>query len=197
MVVLISREYGSGGRVIGKKVAEKLGFKFYDKEMISKVAEETGLSENYIEEHGEHSKGSSIFSYAFSPRDEAGVSLEDVVMNAQAKVIKKIAENENAVIVGRCADYILRDKEYKLSVFIYGYEKEKVERIMGLKNMSESETLKYIKEMDKRRSINYKYYTDNDWGYRGNYDVLLNSSTLGYDRVVDIICDTVKTKFDF
>ena len=93
--------------------------------------------------------------------------------------------------------YILRDKEYKLSVFIYGYEKEKVERIMGLKNMSESETLKYIKEMDKRRSINYKYYTDNDWGYRGNYDLLLNSSTLGYDRVVDIICDTVKTKFDF
>ena len=123
MLVLISREYGSGGRVIGRKVAEKLGFSFYDKEMISKVAEETGLSENFIEEHGEHSKSPSIFSYAFSPRDAAGTSLEDVVMNAQSKVIRKIAENENAVIVGRCADYILRDKEYKLSVFIYGYEK--------------------------------------------------------------------------
>lgn len=195
MVVLISREYGSGGRVIGKKVAEKLGYSFYDKEMISKVAEETGLSENYIKEHGEHSKTSSIFSYSFSPRDEVGMSLEDVVMNAQTKVIKKIAENENAVIVGRCADYILRDKTYKLSVFIYGYEKEKAERIMGLRNVSESEALKIIKEMDKRRSINYKYYTDNKWGYRGNYDMLLNSSTLGYDKVVDIICDTVKTKF--
>ena len=150
MVILLSREYGSGGRVIGEEVAKRLGYSFYDKEMIVKVAEETGLAQSYVKEHSEHSKGSSIFAYAFSPRDEAGVSLEDTLMNAQTKVIKKIAEEENAVIVGRCADYVLRDKKDKLTVFIYGNEPEKIERISKLRNISKEETLKFIKEMDKR-----------------------------------------------
>ena len=194
MVILLSREYGSGGRVIGEEVAKRLGYSFYDKEMIVKVAEETGLAQSYVKEHSEHSKGSSIFAYAFSPRDEAGVSLEDTLMNAQTKVIKKIAEEENAVIVGRCADYVLRDKKDKLTVFIYGNEPEKIERISKLRNISKEETLKFIKEMDKRRSIDYKYYTDQKWGDRKNYDIMLNSSVLGYEKTIDIICDLAKMK---
>ena len=187
MVILLSREYGSGGRVIGEEVAKRLGYSFYDKEMIVKVAEETGLAQSYVKEHSEHSKGSSIFAYAFSPRDEAGVSLEDTLMNAQTKVIKKIAEEENAVIVGSCGDYVLRDKKDKLTVFIYGNEPEKIERISKLRNISKEETLKFIKEMDKRRSINYKYYTDQIWGESENYDLCIDSSRIGVKGAVEVI----------
>ena len=192
MVILLSREYGSGGRVIGEEVAKRLGYSFYDKEMIVKVAEETGLAQSYIKEHGEHSKGPSIFAYAFSPRDEAGVSLEDTLMNAQTKVIKKIAEEENAVIVGRCADYALSDYKNCIHLFIYGDEKVKTKRIMEKYNLSEAKAKEMIVKKDKQRQSYYNYYSSKKWGRADSYDLCINSSMLGIEGTVKLIIQAVE-----
>lgn len=118
-IITISREFGSGGRTIAKKVAEKLGYTYYDKEIIEKVAESTGYTPEYIAEAGEYSPTGNIFSYAFVGRDQSGVSAADYLWIAQQKLILSIAERESCVIVGRCADYILRDMEHVWNIFIH------------------------------------------------------------------------------
>lgn len=109
-IITISREFGSGGRTIGKMVAEKLGIAFYDKELIEKIAEETGFSQKFIEEYGEHAPGTNVFSYSFLGRDANGISMQDKIWMQQRKLILDLAEKEPCVIVGRCADYILRNR---------------------------------------------------------------------------------------
>lgn len=188
-IITVSREFGSGGRFIGKEAAKKLGIRFYDKDIIAKVAEETGLSENFIEKKGEYAPGKSLFSYAFVSRDSAGRSLDDQLYAAQQKIILDIAQKESCVIVGRCADFILRDHENCVNVFIYGTEDTKKKRIMELYDKSEREAAKLLHEVDKKRSINYQYYTDQIWGKTQNYTLTLNSSKLGYEKCIDIICN--------
>lgn len=188
-IITISREYGSGGRYIGKQLAEKLGISFYDKDIILKTAEETGLSQKFIEQQGEHSPLKNMFAYAFVGRDTTGASMDDYVFNAQRKIILKLAEKEDCVIVGRCADVILKDMEGCVNVFIHGEKKEKIERIKKLYEKSEEEAVKLIKEMDKKRAINYKYNTDQEWGRAKNYTMCLNSSALGYDKCVEMIAN--------
>lgn len=188
-IITISREFGSGGRYIGKQLAEKLGISFYDKDIILKTAEETGLSQKFIEQQGEHSPLKNMFAYAFVGRDTTGASMDDYVFNAQRKIILKLAEKEDCVIVGRCADVILRDMEGCVNVFIHGERQEKIERIKKLYEKSEEEAVKLIKEMDKKRAINYKYNTDQEWGRAKNYTMCLNSSALGYDKCVEMIAN--------
>lgn len=188
-IITISREFGSGGRYIGKQLAEKLGISFYDKDIILKTAEETGLSQKFIEQQGEHSPLKNMFAYAFVGRDTTGASMDDYVFNAQRKIILKLAEKEDCVIVGRCADVILKDMEGCVNVFIHGEKKEKIERIKKLYEKSEGEAVKLIKEMDKKRAINYKYNTDQEWGRAKNYTMCLNSSALGYDKCVEMIAN--------
>ena len=167
MVITISREYGSGGKRIAKKVADKLGIAFYDKEIIEKIAEETGFSKEFITEKGEYSSSNNIFSFAFSSRDASGKSLEDIIFQAQRKVILDLAEKkEPFVIVGRSADQILKNITPLLNVFIYGNEKEKAEFTMKANNCSEKEAITLNKNMDKRRAIHYNYVTDAEWGKR-------------------------------
>lgn len=191
-IITISREFGSGGRYIGEQLAEKLGIAFYDKDIISKVAEETGLNEEFVKEAGEYSPFKSIFSYGFVSRDVDGSSMEDIVFNAQRKIILDLAEKGPCVIVGRCADHILADRDDCLNVFINGSEEDKIKRIMKYKGVADIEARRLMKDTDKRRRINYNYYTDRQWGKPQNYDVCLNSTSLTTDRCVEILYDAIK-----
>lgn len=188
-IITISREFGSGGRFIGEEIAKKLGYEFYDKTIIGKIAEETGFSEKFIEEKAEYAPTKNIFSYAFVGRNSSGMSIEDYLNSVQRKIILDAVEKGPCVIVGRCADYILKDREDSVNVFIHGEMKNKLERIKRIYNLSTKEAEKLIQETDRKRSINYKYYTEQIWGKSQNYTLTLNSSKLGYDKVIDIICN--------
>ena len=189
-IITISREFGSGGRFIGEEVAKKLGIAYYDKNIIGQIAEKSGLSPEYIQENAELSPKKGLFAYAFSGRDITGKSVEDMVYEVQRNIILELAEKEPCVIIGRNADYILKDRDDVLNVFIHGDMPEKIKRITGLYNVKEKEAVKMM--ADKRRRTNYNFYTDQNWGKASNYTLCLNSSQLGYDRCEMIIMECVK-----
>ena len=191
-IITISREFGSGGRFIGEEVAKKLGIAYYDKNIIGQIAEKSGLSPEYIQENAELSPKKGLFAYAFSGRDITGKSVEDMVYEVQRNIILELAEKEPCVIIGRNADYILKDRDDVLNVFIHGDMPEKIKRITGLYNVKEKEAVKMMADTDKRRRTNYNFYTDQNWGKASNYTLCLNSSQLGYDRCEMIIMDCVK-----
>lgn len=191
-IITISREFGSGGRFIGEEVAKKLGIAYYDKNIIGQIAEKSGLSPEYIQENAELSPKKGLFAYAFSGRDITGKSVEDMVYEAQRNIILELAEKEPCVIIGRNADYILKDRDDVLNVFIHGDMLEKIKRITGLYNVKEKEAVKMMADTDKRRRTNYNFYTDQSWGKASNYTLCLNSSQLGYDRCEMIIMECVK-----
>ena len=190
-IITISREFGSGGRFIGEEVAKKLGIKYYDKDIIGQIAEKSGFSPKYIQENAELSPKKGLFAYAFAGRDITGKSVEDMVYEAQRKVIMEIAEKESCVIIGRNADFILKDRDDVLNVFIHGAESEKVKRICKLYHVTETDAIKMMTDIDKRRMTNYRFYTDRKWGMAGNYTLSLNSSQLGYDRCEQIIIECI------
>ena len=190
-IITISREFGSGGRFIGEEVAKKLGIAYYDKNIINQIAEESGLSPDYIQESAELSPKKGIFAYALAGRDISGKSVEDMVYEVQRKVILELAEKEPCVIIGRNADFILKDRDDVLNVFIHGNMPEKTERICRLYNVSEKEAVKMMTDTDKRRMTNYNFYTDQKWGKASNYTLSLNSSQLGYDKCEEIIIKCV------
>ena len=191
-IITISREFGSGGRFIGEEVAKKLGIAYYDKNIIGQIAEKSGLSPEYIQENAELSSKKGLFAYAFSGRDITGKSVEDMVYEAQRNIILDLAEKEPCVIIGRNADYILKDRDDVLNVFIHGDMPEKIQRITGLYNVEEKKAVKMMADTDKRRRTNYNFYTDQSWGKASNYTLCLNSSQLGYDRCEMIIMECVK-----
>ena len=191
-IITISREFGSGGRFIGEEIAKKLGIAYFDKKIINEIAEKSGLSPEYIQENAELSPKKGLFAYAFAGRDITGKSVEDMVYEAQRKVILDLAEKEPCVIIGRNADYILKDRDDVLNVFIHGNMPEKIQRITCLYNVEEKEAVKMMADTDKRRMTNYNFYTDQRWGKADNYTLCLNSSELGYDRCGKIIMECIK-----
>ena len=191
-IITISREFGSGGRFIGEEVAKKLGFACYDKNIIGQIAEKSGLAPEYIRESAELSPKKGLFAYAFAGRDITGKSVEDLVYETQRKVILELAEKESCVIIGRNADFILKDRDDVLNVFIYGDLPEKVERICRLYHVSEQEAVRMMTDIDKRRMTNYNFYTEQKWGKASNYTVCLNSSRIGYESCEEIIVGCVK-----
>ncbi len=190
-IITISREFGSGGRFIGEEVAKKLGIAYYDKNIINEIAEKSGLSPEYIQENAELSPKKGLFAYAFAGRDITGKSVEDLVYEAQRKVILELAEKESCVIIGRNADYILKDRDDVLNVFIHGDTPEKIQRITRLYNVEEQKAVKMMADTDKRRMANYNFYTNQKWGKADNYTLCLNSSQLGYDRCEKIIMECI------
>ena len=190
-IITISREFGSGGRFIGEEVAKKLGIAYYDKNIINEIAEKSGLSPEYIQENAELSPKKGLFAYAFAGRDVTGKSVEDLVYEAQRKVILELAEKESCVIIGRNADYILKDRDDVLNVFIHGDTPEKIQRIIRLYNVEEQKVVKMMVDIDKRRMANYNFYTNQKWGKASNYTLCLNSSKLGYDRCEKIIMECI------
>ena len=190
-IITISREFGSGGRFIGEEVAKKLGIAYYDKNIINEIAEKSGLSPEYIQENAELSPKKGLFAYALVGRDITGKSVEDMVYEAQRKVILELADKESCVIIGRNADYILKDRDDVLNVFIHGDTPEKIQRITRLYNVEEQKAVKMMVDIDKRRMANYNFYTNQKWGKADNYTLCLNSSQLGYDRCEKIIMECI------
>ncbi len=195
-IVTISREFGSGGRSIGRAVAEKLGIPFYDKELVEQIALESGFAPKFVEENGEHSPSGSLFSYAFAPQGVPGImnglSTADFLWNVQCSVILQLAEKGACVIVGRNADYILKDRENVLNVFIHAPIEYRADRIVRLYGESEKAPEQRLQEKDKRRKVNYQHYTGRNWGAAENYDISLNSGALGIEQCADIICEVIK-----
>ncbi len=195
-IITISREFGSGGRTIGREVAAKLGIPFYDKELVEKIALETGFAPAFIEEHGEHAPSTSRLSYAFAhggvPGVMNGMSAADFLWSIQCSVILQLAEQGPCVIVGRNADYILKDRSDCLDVYIHAPDDARAERIVRLYGQSEKSPEARLQEKDKRRRINYQHYTGRTWGQAQNYDLCLDSAALGIERCVDIIISCYK-----
>ena len=190
-ILTISREFGSGGRTIGHQVANALGIPFYDKELVEQVALESGFAEKFVEEHGEHSSAGSIFAYAFAPQRVPGVmqglSTADFLWNIQCSVILQLAEQGPCVIVGRNADYILKDRPDTLHAFIHANMDARAERIVRLYGESEKSPQARLNEKDKRRKVHYQHYTGRTWSQAQNYDICLDSSALGIETCTEIL----------
>lgn len=184
-VITISREFGSGGRTIGRKVAEKLGIPCYDAEIINKIAKESGYAAEYIREEGEYASGGWL-STVFTDRT-MGLTNQDKLWNIQSRVITELAEKGSCVIVGRCADYILRDKADCLKVFIHACMEKRAERIVKEYGEREETPEQRLKDKDKRRAAYHRFYTNMKWGHAQNYHVCLDSGELGLDRCAEII----------
>ena len=198
LIITIGREYGSAGREIGEKVAKKLGIAYYDKKLIDMAAEKSGLSGEYIEQHEQRSQNSFLSSFAASATYTGGffsaqsLPLSESIFITEAQIIRDIAEKESAVIVGRCADYILAGRENTINIFIYAPMEDRVARIMRLYQLDESAAMKQLAASDKERGNHYFRYTDQKWGKAQNYDLCVNSSLMGVDKTVDMICDLAK-----
>ena len=185
IVITIAREYGSGGRYIGKLVAEKLGIKLYDKEFISKIAEDTGLSSEYIENNEQKRNVLDSLNNGYY----AGLSNADELFVKESEMIKKIAGTESCVIVGRCADFILKDNKNVLKVFINSNINDKIKRATEIYGMDTEKAEKEIARINKLRSNHYKYYTENEWNDPSNYDICINSDAIGIENSVELICN--------
>lgn len=187
VIITISREYGSGGRYVGRMIADKLGIKFYDKDLVELVSKEVGLSEEFIEENEQKREWGSSFNSAYNK--------DDKLFTAETKVIKEIAEKESCVIIGRCADYILKDKENVVKIFIYSNEKDKVLRAVKYYGLDKKTAIKEIDKVNKERAKHYKYYTNQEWGKLENYDFAFDSDYLGVERTAEIIKDIIMEKY--
>ena len=187
-IITISREFGSGGRTIGKETAEKLGIPCYDQELIEKIAEDSGLNKDFIREKGEYAPRGSLFASSFFyDRSYTGFNVQDILWQSQRKVILDLAEKGGCVIVGRWADYILQGKHDLLKVFVYASMEKREERILKVYGENEDAPRKRLEDKDKRRRAYYRLYTDMEWGQVQNYDVALNSGELGIEKCVDIL----------
>lgn len=202
-IITISREFGSGGRIIGKQIAENLGYDFYDSKIIDMAAEESGLSPEFIEKTEQNISsgwlynlllGTSFAGATGSTSQQFGthvLPLADQVFNAERKTILGLTEKP-CVIVGRCADYIFRtsetvDKKDLLNIFIYADLEDKIKRVSERLSISEKEAEKLVHQTDKRRANHYSTFTEDTWGDRKNYDLLVNSSTLGIDQTIEML----------
>ena len=184
-IITISREFGSGGRTIGRKVAEKLGIPCYDAELIQKIAEESGYTTNYIKEESEYAPGGWL-STVFTDRT-MGLTNQDKLWSIQCRVIEELAQKGPCVIVGRCTDYILRGKADCLNVFIHASMEKRAERIVNEYGERKERPEQRLKDKDKRRAAYHRFYTDMKWGHAQNYHVCLDSGELGIGRCVELI----------
>ena len=196
-VITIGRQSGSGGSEIGRKVAEALGFTYFDKNLISKAAEESGFSEGVLKTMDERPK-SLLFSLAMNPYNICTFggtpydSLEQRANDAIYSSIEKLAEEGSCVIVGRCADYVLRNRDDVLNVFVTAPEDARTKRVMERLDFDDKKARDSIRKTDKRRSSYYNYITNNKWGDITNYDLCIDSSLLGIDETVKLICDVAQ-----
>lgn len=186
-IITISRQFGSGGRTVGKMVAEKLGIPCYDKELIEKIAEESGYAKEYISEESEYAPGMSGFTYGFLGRGMDWLSNADRIWFAQKKVILELAQKGPCVIVGRCADYLLKDHADCLNVFIYAPTEFRADRIVTQYGETSVHPEKRLKEKDKKRKLNYKYFTEQEWGKMSNYHLSIDTGKLGIEKAAEII----------
>ena len=183
-VIAISRQFGSGGRTVGKELANKLGLPCYDQELIEMLAEKSGFSAGHISELDEESTKRHIFP---SREDRVERSLQHALWQKQRDVILELADKESCVIVGRCADYILRDRSDVLRVYIHADKNKRAERIVRVYGQREDAPLKRIADKDKRRENYYESFTTNKWGDAENFHISLDSGELGIECCVKLL----------
>ena len=186
-IITISREFGSGGRTVGKQVAQKLNIPCYDQELIEKIAEESGFAPAYIKERGEYAVRAGWLSNALAGRFSNGLTTQDQLWLLQRKVILELAEKGPCVIVGRCADYILRNEADCLTTFIHADMEKRGQRIVEIYGEREESPEKRLRDKDKRRAAYYQVYTDMTWGDARHYHVALDSGVLGIETCVSIL----------
>ena len=189
-IITVSRQFGSGGHSIAQAVAERLGIPFYDNQLITEVAKQSGLSEDFIRENEEYASHSSSFLYqlAMSTAGTYGYpSVYQKLYEAQTKVIQDLAEKESCVIVGRCADYILRDRGDCLHIFIHADNEHRSKHILEKYGPTDKTTAQRIKDKDNRRRNYYRFHTDREWGVAANYHLALDSGALGEKLCVELI----------
>lgn len=201
VVITIGRQLGSCGREIGRKLAEKLGIAFYDKELIVEAAKESGLPEKFFENTDERPTSSFLYSLVMSVQPGIGLYNHyndflnnDNIFKIQADIINKVAERESCIIVGRCADYILKDREDIIRIFIHASKEVRRDRIMVRENVSDKEAMTIVTKADKRRGNYYNFYTNRTWGDVNNYDISIDSGKLDIDKCVDLIADYVNMR---
>ena len=186
-IITISREFGSGGRTIGKMTAQTLGIPCYDQELIERIAEKSGFTKEFVQEKGEYTSHCSWLVNAFSDHSMQGISTQDYLWTIQKRVILDLAQQGACVIVGRCADYILKDTADCLKVFIHAAMDKRADRIVRLYGETQDAPVKRLKDKDKRRAAYYKFYTDYEWGDVRNCHLALDSGVLGLETCVPLI----------
>lgn len=200
LVITIARGFGSGGRTIGKMLAKSLNIEYYDQEIIKLASIESGISENLFSLADENKKTSflkpvNIYKGEIIPPDSSDFVSDDNLFNYQAKVIKQLASTHSCVVVGRCADFVLKQSNVNLiRVFIYAPLDFCVEKVCEIYSLNQIDAKKLIEKIDKRRMDYYKYYTATSWNNAYNYDLCLNSSVLGFEKTVEVIQDYIKIK---
>lgn len=200
-VITIARGYGSGGRTIGRSLAERLQVPFYDRELLRMASDTSGINEELFVKADETVKKSLLFRIAkkayqgeLIPPDSDDFVSNDNLFNYQAKVIRELANQESCIIVGRCADYVLKDYENVVRVFVHAPFQDCVSKIVELFGNSQEEAAKKISSIDKHRAEYYKYYTGQSWENAMNYDLCLNSSKLGFDKCVDMVLEYMRVQ---
>ncbi len=200
MIITIGREYGSGGRELGEKLAAKLGFKFYDQELVEMAAEKSDIHASILHKADEQASRSLLYSIAtgidtrfFTPSYE--LPINDKLFIEQANVIKELANKEDCVIVGRCADYILESAGIpSIDLFIYASKDAKIARISKLYDLSPEKAKDKIKKVEKSRKTYYNYYSNKEWGELSNYDLCINTTNMPIDKAVDVAMNFIKSQ---
>ena len=200
IVISIGRQFGSGGRIIGKALAEKLNIDYYDNELLVLAAKQNGLAPEFFESNDEISN--SLFGFASNILDNIGLGTftnnmlsGDTLFQMQSETIKKLASEKSCIIVGRCSDYILRDNPNCVSIFLHASEEERAKRIANRMNISEEEALAKLVEADKKRASYYNFYSNKTWGESKTYDLSINVSKLGIEGTLNFILDYLKMRF--
>ena len=198
-IITIGRQAGSGGREIGEKLAKHFGIPFFDRELLSRAAKESGFCEEMIQMHDEKPTNSFLYnlvmdtySFGYNTSTFVDMPISHKVFLAQFDTVKKIADEGPCVIVGRCADYALSDYDNVLKLFIYGNDEDRCKRLMNRFNLEEKEATDLMNKTDKKRSSYYNYYSSKKWGHAESYDLCINSSLLGIDKTVNLIVQAVE-----
>jgi len=202
IVITIARQYGSGGRTVGEMLSKRLNIHYYDKELMKLASEDSGINEALFVNADEKLKNTRLFRIARSvysgeliPPESDDFTSTDNLFNYQAKIIRKLAEEESCVIIGRCADFVLKEYDNVLSVFIHAPEAFCLEQAAKKHSMGKRELERFIQKTDKHKAEYYKYHTGREWTDARNYDLCLDSSKLGFDRCVDEIIAYMNVRF--
>lgn len=199
-IITIGRQFGSNGRMIGEKIAEIMGVKCYDKQLIKEAAKQSGLWEDFLDNMDEKPTGSFLYSVVMDPysymsfdnNSNYGMNLNQKAFMATYETIKSIAERESCVIIGRCSNYVLREYENVLSAFIYAPMEVRIDTVMKRFNLNEKQARDQIAKEDKARASYFNYYTSYKWGKNESYDLLIDSSFLGPDGTAELLYEVSK-----
>ncbi|MGN0521189.1 MAG: AAA family ATPase [Eubacterium sp.] len=197
-IISIGRQFGCGAHEIATKLSEKLGVPYYDKEIIKRAAKESGFDENIFKFYDEKPTRSFLYNVStdgFSAINNTGMTLEDRVFQYQFDTIRKVASEGSCIIVGRCADYILKDSPNLLTVFLHADDEFRCKRAVNIYGISEKNALKEIKNTDKKRAKFHNFYSDDRWGDAATYDISINVAKIGIDATVNLIADYINTRF--